>query len=788
MNRNLLSLFIIFYASVSFAQISNLPFTETFSQAFVTGKEVEFIPNWYGNEVKINSRIFQTSDKALAMVPTSTFEPKVSANLNLATKQNVAITFQARNVRNGDGDRPSNLYVETSTDGGFSWNTKHLIQTFENESGSYNTYRYVLAGIADGKNGVSIRFTAQRGEGEGTAAQINIDNVKFYEEANDVTPPEVVSIIAQTATQIQVKYNDKMGTSAANIANYQGLPNLSSITTSSDKSTYTLKFSSPYGIAKLFNLTISNVADKAGNLIGMPYSQEVIYNNLNPNIFISEIMYHSPAEDDSLEYIEIYNKGPQTALLGGLKFSAGIGFTFPEYSLASGDFLLIAKNAAAASSVYGQPFLQWESGALDNSGEKLEIRNSNNLVVSSVTYAPEWGGDGNGHSISYCFPINQSSNNDPYNWSSTQHKLNVKVNNVSIYASPKSGCSSEKPEIRFNTYSSIGYEDGKQIQIQLILVNPNVNQSQVTLSIDNSSTATWGSDYSSSKTFPLVVNFPTNTKLVNVDFQIFVDSKREDIEQIVLKLSNPQNAVIGGNGAHVIHILDNDADLSRVCINELSSSNNSESGVVDEFDDADDWIELKNGSNHVMNLAGYYVTDDSKDLTKWRLPLTNLSELAIPANGYLILWADNEPSEGPNHLDFALSASKGEFFALVKPDGKTIVDSVSFPPLNSNTSYGRTSDCSASWIVFQSPTFKAANLATAIIEREGAKKIVLYPNPNAGTMLYISEPITYSIYNLMGSMIKRGEKIQSIDLSDFTSGVYLLTTDDGYTAKFIISR
>ncbi|MCO5248808.1 MAG: hypothetical protein M9887_07675 [Chitinophagales bacterium] len=56
------------------AQISNLPYQADFSQKFILGNDdVEFIPNWLGNEVDVDKRIFQTKDKELAMIPMSSF-------------------------------------------------------------------------------------------------------------------------------------------------------------------------------------------------------------------------------------------------------------------------------------------------------------------------------------------------------------------------------------------------------------------------------------------------------------------------------------------------------------------------------------------------------------------------------------------------------------------------------------------------------------------------------------------------------------------------------------------
>ncbi len=782
--------FILFICSQNSlkAQITSLPHTETFSGNFILGNNIDFITNWFGNEIDTDARIFKTSNNELAMIPTSSFEPEIQVRLNLTPYKNVAVSFKAKSVKNGEGNRSGILFAETSYDGGLTWNSRKQILSLPNENQNFANYKYVLAGAASGKRPVLVRFTATRSEGEGTATQIVMDDVSFFEEASDITPPEVISVTASTARRIQVKYNDKMGGSAFVLSNYQGLSGLSSITSSPDSSTFTLEYSADYGIGKDLTLTISNVADKAGNRIAAPYQHKIIYNNLKPDIVISEIMYNTPlTEEDTLEFLEIYNKGSQTATLGGLVFSAGLTMTFPEYQLEPGEYVLLASNASAAKSVYGADFLQWEAGSLNNAGENLEIKNSLGQVVTSVKYERTWGGDGNGRSISNCYPVTEADNNNPLSWSSTNSSLGITINGVEIFATPGTGCRNVQPELRFNSYSTYAFEGATIVKLQIVSVNPNASQSSVTVALDETSTATPGVDFASSVTFPHVVNFSPGTRMVEIEIQILDDTQQEDIEKAIFKLMNPVNAVIGGRGYYVIDILDNDAAITQVCVNELCASNNSLSGIVDEYGNADDWIELKNGGSTPIVLAGYFVTDNPNNLTKHQLTLTDIPSVTIPANGYLILWADNETNQGGNHLDFALSAS-GEYFALVMPDGKTIVDEITFPPLRTNTSYGRTEDCKGAWIVFETPTFRAPNKPTSVIQRKNANAIVLYPNPNNGYAIFVSEPIDYLLYDQSGKLLKRDKKSQQIDVSNLPNGLYILNTEDGYSTKFIISR
>jgi Lamin Tail Domain len=57
----------------------------------------------------------------------------------------------------------------------------------------------------------------------------------------------------------------------------------------------------------------------------------------------------------------------------------------------------------------------------------------------------------------------------------------------------------------------------------------------------------------------------------------------------------------------------------------------------DEDGDAEDWIELYNAGDTVVNLGGWFLTDSAASLTKWPFPSTNLAP-----NQFLIVFASNK--------------------------------------------------------------------------------------------------------------------------------------------------
>src|SRR6266550_282507 len=70
-------------------------------------------------------------------------------------------------------------------------------------------------------------------------------------------------------------------------------------------------------------------------------------------------------------------------------------------------------------------------------------------------------------------------------------------------------------------------------------------------------------------------------------------------------------------------------------ISEFMADN---SGIIADQDGASpDWIEIHNDSGAPANLAGWHLTDNAADLTRWTFPATNLS-----AGGYLIVFASGK--------------------------------------------------------------------------------------------------------------------------------------------------
>ncbi len=122
---------------------------------------------------------------------------------------------------------------------------------------------------------------------------------------------------------------------------------------------------------------------------------------------------------------------------------------------------------------------------------------------------------------------------------------------------------------------------------------------------------------------------------------------------------------------------------SAVVINELMADNDNI--IADPQGDYDDWLELYNRTDNPISISGMYLSDDEEEPTKWQFP----DNIEIPANGYLIVWLDEDLDDTPGlHADIKLSKG-GEMALLVDTDGITVLDHVVFGEQETDVSYGR---------------------------------------------------------------------------------------------------
>jgi hypothetical protein len=211
-------------------------------------------------------------------------------------------------------------------------------------------------------------------------------------------------------------------------------------------------------------------------------------------------------------------------------------------------------------------------------------------------------------------------------------------------------------------------------------------------------------------------------------------------------------------------------------INELLTAN--QNGVTDNAGELEDWIEIYNPNNFDVNIGGYYLTDDPERRNQWVIPTSFPDSVIVPANGWLLFWADDDQEQGVLHTSFKLS-NNGEYLGFSSPDGFTLVDEIEWEYTAPDTSLGRITDGDAQWILFIESTPEASNnQGTIQVVEKGLNKLHAYPNP-ANEYLNFSRSLNVTVFGLNGSLIGAFNNINQLDVSEWSPGIYFLRDDSG---------
>ncbi|MBE0536511.1 MAG: lamin tail domain-containing protein [Phycisphaerae bacterium] len=120
-------------------------------------------------------------------------------------------------------------------------------------------------------------------------------------------------------------------------------------------------------------------------------------------------------------------------------------------------------------------------------------------------------------------------------------------------------------------------------------------------------------------------------------------------------------------------------EKSPVVINEFMADNERTLATTVAGEEVfADWIELYNASSLPVDLAGWHLTDNENNLTKWTFP----AGVVLAPGAYLVVFASGKTEaanpgnypyvddEGALHTNFSLSKD-GEYLGLIYPDGET---------------------------------------------------------------------------------------------------------------------
>jgi hypothetical protein len=189
---------------------------------------------------------------------------------------------------------------------------------------------------------------------------------------------------------------------------------------------------------------------------------------------------------------------------------------------------------------------------------------------------------------------------------------------------------------------------------------------------------------------------------------------------------------------------------AQVRINEYSAANLST--TLDNFGKYEDWIEIQNTSATAVDIGGYFLTD-SPDLPKqWAFPAGTM----VKANGYLVVWASGRNVVIPNssgklhyHANFKLTQTKKKAESILLYDAAGVkLDEVAINKTRVGQTRGRTTDSTATWVIFKKPTVGNKNQGAFFKSNASKPSFALKPGfyQNAQTVTITTPDANSKIY------------------------------------------
>ncbi len=246
-------------------------------------------------------------------------------------------------------------------------------------------------------------------------------------------------------------------------------------------------------------------------------------------------------------------------------------------------------------------------------------------------------------------------------------------------------------------------------------------------------------------------------------------------------------------------------------INEFVAKN--ETTIADEYGDFDDWLEVYNGDSVAVDIGGMYFTNDLSLPTKWQIPDTKPDSTTIQPGEFLLLWCDEQPTQGILHVNFKLSAGGAQAGIFWDSNGLiSVIDSLSFGPQTVDISYGRLEDGGDIWGLFSGTTPGASNSGGVLTDIEDVLNPVVsefnlmqnYPNPFNPTTTISYQLASYSnveltLYNAVGQQVQSlvkahqptGNYIVTVNGEKLSSGIYFYRLKAGdfiQTRKMILMK
>ena len=445
------------------------------------------------------------------------------------------------------------------------------------------------------------------------------DDIYIGNEIIDNQPPILSSAAAISSTHVDVLFNESLDqTSAENVLNYSLNPTVSISSATIDPlntSLVHLTTSNPLLNGSTYSLNSTNIADISNNVSGNQSTtfQYLVADSVLPGDVIINEFFPDPTPVIGLpevEFVELYNKSNKIFNLSGWKIGdASSDGTISDSWLLPGEYKVLTATAniplytsTTAAGVTSFP-------SLNNAGDDVVLKDNYGQIIDKLSYTDEWYKDdvkkSGGYSLELINPNDPCSDGDNWiatNWilGGTPGSLNSVFNSTPDTIAPNItlaiALAPNFLELQFNEGM-----DSSSLANVLLSFNPN-------LTIQNKFIQ--GS-------YPNLMTIQFNENLIGSQLYSFSLSPIADcwLNSVAL------------NGTFV---LPETAQKGDVVINEI---------LQNPLTGGQDWVELYNNSNKVVNLKDWqFANYDNDTIDNFKTIPTNY---LLKPNEYVVLGKDS---------------------------------------------------------------------------------------------------------------------------------------------------
>jgi hypothetical protein len=445
------------------------------------------------------------------------------------------------------------------------------------------------------------------------------DDLYIGNEIIDNLPPILNSATAISSTQVDVLFNESLDqTSAQNVLNYSLIPTISiSSATIDPLNTALVHLTTATGFTNgtTYSLSSTNVSDISNNVSGNQSTtfQYLVADSVLPGDVIINEFFPDPTPVIGLpevEFIEIFNKSNKIFNLNGWKIGdASSDGTISGSWLLPGEYKVLTATANIPLYTSTTAVGVTSFPSLNNAGDDVVLKDNFGQIIDKISYTDDWYRDeikqDGGYSLELINPNDPCSDSD--NWMAATWILGGTPGSVN------------------SVYSNIPDTTAPLIEFALALA-PNFLELQFNEGMDSSSLANALLSFNPSLTIQNKYIQGSHPKAMTLQF----NENLVGSQLYTFTLGAISDCWLNSTERNGTFILPETAQKADVIINEI---------LQNPLTGGQDWIELYNNSEKVINLKDWQLANfDNDTISNFK---TIFENYLLQPNDYVVLGKDS---------------------------------------------------------------------------------------------------------------------------------------------------